>query len=107
MILSEELMHACRIPADYLRPRYGFESLPDFDAGLWKRARKEADAKIRALPPGLIAGSDTDAAAAQAARTNLARLPHRDQIRVRRAGMAELDGIKETTLMMNPPYGNR
>src|SRR5690625_6811002 len=102
MILSEELMHACRIPADYLRPRFGFESLPDFDAGLWKRVRKESDAKIRALPPGLIAGSDTDAAAAQAARTNLARPPHGAQARLSTAEMFEPDWLKDTTLILNP-----
>lgn len=106
-LLAEALMHVCRIPAGYLRPRFGFESLPDFDAGLWKRVRKESDAKIRALPPGLIAGSDTDAAAVQAARTNLARLPQGDQVRVSRADMFELDGFKDTTLIMNPPYGKR
>lgn len=106
-LLAEALMHVCRIPAGYLRPPFGFAALPDFDAGLWKRVKKEADAKMRALPKGLISGSDQDAAAVQAARTNLARLPSGDNVRVDVASMFDLEGFKDTTLVMNPPYGKR
>lgn len=106
-LLAEALMHVCRTPAGYLRTRFGFEVLPDYDAGLWKRVRKEADAKIRALPSGLIAGSDKDARAVAAARNNLSRLPSGDGIVVKHTDMMDLDGFNGVTLVMNPPYGKR
>ena len=35
-LLCEALMRVCRIPAGYLRPRFGFECLPDFNKALWQ-----------------------------------------------------------------------
>ena len=32
-ILCEALMHYCRIPAQYLRKKFGFFNLPEFDLG--------------------------------------------------------------------------
>ena len=106
-LLAEALMHVCRIPAGYLRPRFGFEALPDFDPALWTRVRKKANANIRPLPDGLISGSDRDASAVEAARMNLAQLPHGDHIRLKVADMLALEGFSGTTLVMNPPYGKR
>src|SRR6185436_9578539 len=57
-ILLEAAMLATRTPAGWFRGRQGFEALPDFDAEAWARVKAEEDAKIAALEPGLIAGSD-------------------------------------------------
>ena len=54
-ILCEAVMKACRIPAGYLRKNFGFQFLPDFDARLWERIKKEEDGKIGKLPSGLVA----------------------------------------------------
>ena len=48
-ILAEALMHYCRIPAQYLRKKFGFVNLPDFDLKIWNEIQKEADDKIRPL----------------------------------------------------------
>ena len=66
-LLAEALMHVCRIPAGYLRRRFGFEALPDFDRQTWTKVKEDADARIRALPDGLISGSDIDPEAVSAA----------------------------------------
>ena len=106
-LLAEALMHVCRIPAGYLRRRFGFEALPDFDRQTWTKVKEDADARIRALPDGLISGSDIDPEAVSAARRNLANLPSGRNVRVKQADLFELDGLTDTTIVMNPPYGRR
>lgn len=107
-LLAEALMHYCRIPAGYLRAEsFGFEKLPDFDAAVWKQVRQDANAQIRPLPDGLIAGSDRDAEAVAAARKNLSALPQGKQVALRVADVLKLDGFTGTTLVTNPPYGLR
>lgn len=106
-LLAEALMHACRIPAGFLRERFGFQALPDFDADRWKQVRNDADDGIRPLPEGIIAGSDRDADAVDASRSNLAMLPHGDRVRLKVTDMMALDGFSDTTIVMNPPYGIR
>jgi len=107
-LLAEALMHVCRIPAAYLRPRFGFEKLPDFNRDEWHRIKKERDAMIRPIPDtGTLAGSDVHPGAVQAARVNLAHLPHGDQIILSQKDMFRLDGLPEQTIVSNPPYGLR
>ena len=67
-LLCEALMAYCCIPAGYLRKRFGFEALPDFDPEIWQTVKQEVDAQIRPLPEGLIAGSDISDKALDAAR---------------------------------------
>ncbi len=107
-LLAEALMHVCRIPAAYLRPRFGFEKLPDFDFNTWKRIKEERDALIRPIPEtGALAGSDVHSGAIRAARVNLAQLPHGDQIELSQRDLFRLDGLPEQTIITNPPYGLR
>jgi putative N6-adenine-specific DNA methylase len=112
-LLAEALMRATRTPSAYLRakqrggPGFGFSHLPDFDAALWQRIQAEADGAIRAVEPGLIAGSDADQRAVDAALANLAELPHGDAVRVERRDAFALEGFENATLVTNPPYGIR
>ena len=64
-ILAEALMLAANIPAGYLRKRWGFELLPDFDRDLWRKVKTDADKQIRLVPAGLIRGSDNDRTAGE------------------------------------------
>ena len=43
-ILAEAFMHYCRVPSAFKRRKFGFESLPDFDARAWDEVRREGDA---------------------------------------------------------------
>ena len=106
-LLCEALMHQARIPAGYLRERFGFELLPEFDPAVWARERREMDEAIRAVPAGLIRGSDLDRQAVAAARTNLNLLPGGKAIEVRRAAFVELAPIEGSLIVANPPYGIR
>lgn len=106
-LLCEALMRQARIPAGYFRERFGFEVLPEFDRAIWERERRRMDAEIRAVPAGLIRGSDLDRQAVAAARTNLNLLPGGKEIGVRRAAFADLEPIEDSLIVANPPYGIR
>lgn len=124
-LLCEAAMHLGRIPAGFLRNSRGFERLPDFDASLWKKTKAAADAAIRPLPAGRIAGSDVSPDAVRATRTNLetllqgragalravpgnapgGRVPPQIQIECR--DFRQIERLENTTIVVNPPYGVR
>ena len=106
-LLCEALMAYCRIPAGFLRERFGLRSLPDFDEKIWNRMKTFEDAAIRDLPAGLIAGGDVDPAAAAATRANAPLLPHGDAIRISRKDFREIESLENRTILCNPPYGIR
>jgi putative N6-adenine-specific DNA methylase len=106
-LLAEALMRCCRIPAGYLRERFDFERLPDFEPATWRSVRQSADQAIRPLEKGLIAGSDIDAQAIRAARANLKRLPGGDQVALEVRSFQDLNGLENRTIVTNPPYGLR
>jgi putative N6-adenine-specific DNA methylase len=105
--LSEALMLYCRIPSGFLRQRFGFESLPDFDDELWKEIKKDTDKKIRGLPKGLISGSDISAEVVEAARTNINKLPDGDKVSLRVMDYRKIQRLKDTIIVCNPPSGIR
>lgn len=106
-LLCEALMRYCQIPAGFLRPHFGFEALPDFDAQVWRRVKHEADAAIRPLPAGLIAGSDIAAQAIDAARVNLAQLPHGQDVDLKQIDFRDIKSLENHTIVANPPHGLR
>ena len=106
-LLAEALMHYCRIPSNYLRRRFGFERLPGYEASTWERVRKTANDAMREPPAGLIAGSDIQEPMVAIARANLANLPHGERVSVTRASFLDLQGLPNTTILTNPPYGRR
>ena len=106
-LLAEALMHVCDIPAGYLRPHFGFEYLPDFDAALWKTVKRECNSRIRTLPHGLIGGSDLDDAAVEAAKTNCQTLPGGKQVTLLTRPFQQIESLTDTTILCNPPYGRR
>ncbi len=106
-LLCEALMHACRIPAGFLRRRFGFERLPDFDPDIWRRIREEENQYILELPAGLISGSDISAAAVTAARANLALLPSGNKVRLGTHPFSAIDTLADCLIVCNPPYGVR
>jgi putative N6-adenine-specific DNA methylase len=106
-LLAEALMHCCRIPAAFLRQRFGFEQLPDFDRSLWTAVKISADRNIRPLPAGLIAGSDVAAQAVASARANLQQLPHGATVPLERLDYRRRRDLAERVIVCNPPYGLR
>ena len=109
-LLCEALMKQCRIPAAYLRKKFGLLRLPDFNAAVWNQVRTEFTAAIAEpaeTDQPLISGSDIDAQAVQAVRKNRKMLPGGETIKVRRADFRQLDGFTNTTIVTNPPHGIR
>jgi putative N6-adenine-specific DNA methylase len=106
-LLAESLMHCCRIPAAFLRSRFGFERLPDFERSLWAAVKASADRGIRPLPAGLITGSDIAKDAIATAADNLRKLPQGENITLQRADVRRLRALSERVIVCNPPYGIR
>lgn len=106
-ILCEALMMYCRIPSGFLRERFGFEMLPDFDPVVWRKVKGEADGAIRSMKKGLIRGCDIDAEAVAIAKANLERLPGGEGVEVATKDVFKIESLKDVTIVTNPPYGLR
>jgi putative N6-adenine-specific DNA methylase len=106
-LLAEALMRHCRVPSGYLRDRFGFERLPDFDESVWREVKREANAGIRSLAAGNISGGDASAGAVRAARANCRLLPGGDRINVLKRRFEDIDSLEGVTIVCNPPYGLR
>ncbi len=106
-LLCEALMHYCRIPAGIFRERFGLEVLPDFDPAVWRQIKQTADADIRELPEGLLAGSDIAADAVRSARTNLMGLHSGSRVTITQQDFRDLPGLENRLIVTNPPYGIR
>lgn len=106
-LLSEALMSYCRIPPGYNRESFGFERLPDFDAGVWKKIKNDAEKAVRDLPESLISGSDVSGDAVKAARANLDCFTPGRRVRVERLDFRDHPGMENATVLCNPPYGIR
>jgi putative N6-adenine-specific DNA methylase len=106
-ILTEVLMLYCNIPAQFLRKKFGFENLPDFDPKVWEKTKEEENAKIIDLPSGLIYGSDKDVNAIRATQKNLAMFPQGQKVSLRAMDFEEKENFENGVIIMNPPYGIR
>ncbi|THB72942.1 MAG: class I SAM-dependent RNA methyltransferase [Desulfobacteraceae bacterium] len=106
-LLAEALMAYCRIPAGIFRKRFGFERLPDFDAGLFERVKSEAEKQIRPLPEHLICGSDQSEQSVDVARTNLMGIHHGGDVDIQCSDFKRLDSLPPGVIVTNPPYGIR
>lgn len=106
-LLCEALMEYCRIPAQIFREKFGFEKLPDFDPALWQQIKADAQANIRTLESGLIFGSDKSEDAVAASRTNIMGLHYGSEVTISHNDFNDLEGIENTVIITNPPYGIR
>ena len=106
-VLSEALMSYCRIPGNYLRKRFGFEFLPDFEKSQWEMLKKETYEQMRELEKGMISGSDISTYAINAAKKNLKNLPGGENIKLCRLNFQDIDKLENTIIVCNPPYGIR
>ena len=106
-LLCEAFMKAGNIPAAYLRRKFGFLRLPDFDATVWNQVKTKANNETLEIPDDLIKGSDLSAEAVKAVRANRNELPELGTIKVRRTDFQSLEGFDNTIIVTNPPYGIR
>jgi putative N6-adenine-specific DNA methylase len=106
-LLAEALMSFCRIPPGFLRKRFGFESLPDFDKTLWLKIKSEGESQILSLPEGLMGGSDLSPKAVNAARANLKKLPYGERVLLKTIDFRDIPSLEDVMIVCNPPYGIR
>jgi putative N6-adenine-specific DNA methylase len=106
-LLFEALMHYCRIPSAYLRESFGFRFMPDFDELIWDSIKRVAQENIRPLTKGLIGGSDSSSQAIEIARMNSRNLPSGRNVRLSKCKFQDIESIRDTTIVCNPPYGLR
>ena len=106
-ILAEALIRGTGLPAQTLRSQFGFMQLPDFDIVAWKQVKKGLDSARRLVDAGLVSGGDIDPSAVAASRANLRRLPGGDRVTVTRRDFRTIEGLSDTVIVVNPPYGIR
>ena len=106
-LIIEAVMAYCRIPAGYLRHRFGFQQLPDYDPNVWKTVKDEAASRIRKLADRLIYASDIDSQAVSATRANCKMVPHARTVNVLRMDFRQIEGLENRVILCNPPYGIR
>jgi len=91
-----------------LRRSFGFQRWLDYDAALWNRLVREAEAGIRKLAPGLVTGYDQDSRALLLAGRNAAAAGLEGQLHFFHAALEALQPEGEHgVLVLNPPYGMR
>ena len=106
-LLCEALMKYTRTPAAFLRAKFGFERLPNFDPRVWERVKREADSAMREPAHGLIAGSDSSVKAIRAAGENTRNLPFGRTIDLHTSAFEKLDSLENCVIVTNPPAGIR
>ena len=106
-LLCEMLMHYCKIPAGYLKKKFGFEFLPDFNRNIWRYVKDSSNKKIRELNEGLIYGSDVSPESVSMAKTNLSNLPYSNSVALKVSDFRDLKNLKKAAVICNPPFGIR
>jgi putative N6-adenine-specific DNA methylase len=106
-LLSEALMHYCKIPSGILRKHFGFEFLPDYDKSIWSKVKNELGRQIRELPGGSISGSDKSPEAVETAKMNIQTLQYGEKIKLRVLDFRKSSGLNNGVIITNPPYGIR
>lgn len=106
-LLCEAYLAATKTPSAYLRSKFGFERLPDFDAVLWAKVKKDADNKIQPVSDNLIQGSDIASKVVAIAKKNSIIIDPNEQIKIIQKNIFEIEKLEDTTIVCNPPYGIR
>jgi 23S rRNA (guanine2445-N2)-methyltransferase len=106
-LLSEAIYSYCNTPASYLRSKFGFENFPNFDPEFLERVKDRGDENLRALPEGLVSGSDISKQAVASSIANLGNTPFADAIIIKNQDFNDISGIENSTIICNPPYGHR
>lgn len=106
-LLAEAYLYAAQMPPGYLRKRFGFERLPDFDASTWKSVKERSDNNIKSLPDGLISGSDISAEAVKMSNLNCRTIDPDARIKIAFSDVFDIDHLEDRFIICNPPYGIR
>jgi len=106
-LLCEAFLAATKTPPANRREKFGFEQLPDYNAELWTKVKRDAESKIQQISNNLIEGSDIDSNAVSATRKNCAIIDLNTQITISQKDVFDIEKIENATIVCNPPYGIR
>jgi putative N6-adenine-specific DNA methylase len=106
-LLCEAYLAVTHTPSAFRRHKFGFERLPDFDAGLWARVQGDGKRGIRPIKDNLIQGSDIDPAVVSIAKKNCAIIDPDGQIGINHKDIFDIEKLENATIICNPPYGIR
>ncbi len=106
-IPCEAYLYASSTPPGILRNKFGFEQLPDFDRDLWNSVKNERNSKITTVPNDLISGSDISIRIVKNAIYNASKIQADEIINFKQEDIFTSEGIKDSIIVTNPPYGIR
>jgi len=104
----EASLEALNIAPGLFREQFGFQTWPDFDAGLWQALRREAEAMRQEQLDTLVWGCDHDLEVIHQAQSNAQRCGLAEQIQFFQQELADLAAPADSGyILCNPPYGER
>lgn len=104
----EAAMMAAGIPPAFARKSFGFELWPDYDRDLFRKIKEKHNAKTGKPGTVNIFGYDISERAVQIASANAERAGTGKWILFEVKDFMDLkSGVKNGTLILNPPYGER
>jgi putative N6-adenine-specific DNA methylase len=104
----EAAMQALQIAPGIFRNGFGFESWLDFDAELFDRLLKSAEAGERQDLTATIIGSDRDFDVIEQARSNARSSGVESYVRFMQMELADVEAPTDSGILLcNPPYGER
>lgn len=106
--LVEAAMIATKTPPGFIRKKWGFSHLPDFNEEEWLLFRKEQDSLRIPLAKGKILGSDRSREASERTIKHLQKLGFASAAEVQYEDVALYSpSVKPNYILANPPYGKR
>lgn len=107
-ILIEAAMLAANIPANINRPEFGFEKWRNYDNALFEKIHDSILKRVRS-PQSKIMGFDKAPSAIRKAKENIESANLSDFIKVFQINFFESEKqvFGPTTILFNPPYGER
>lgn len=101
----EAALIAAGIPPGIFRKQYGFENWKDFDQELMEHVVKNLPQEKEVKVPIIARDIDPEAVKLVRQQVEQMELPH--LVEVEQADFADTKGAEGTTIVMNPPYGER
>jgi putative N6-adenine-specific DNA methylase len=90
-----------------LHRSFAFMTWPRFDQAAWNKLIEQANESILPQAPAVIRGSDRDAGAIEASRSNAERAGVLDQIEFKQQAVSAIEAIEHAYIISNLPYGQR
>jgi putative N6-adenine-specific DNA methylase len=106
--LIEAALMTTRTPPGFLRTRWGFMHLNEFNPDKWLKAKIEVDQHRIPLPHGLLSGMDINKDAVRICRTNLRAAGFHQAVEVIQGDFRDYEPSKPPNFIItNPPHGKR